>query len=236
MARIKIEGKQIGWLTVLEKMPYAENSHRAMYKCRCQCGNEDVEECPVSSCSLQSERERVDGSPVTPCRSQTGGNKDPVIPVIGFSFGRIKRIPLIFQADDCAPELFPDPGVNVIFGENGQGKTNIIESIWMFTGCHSFRTHKHTELIEKGQREAKVSLSFTAHGMDNDARLSIQQKREFMLNGTVKESPRRFLGEFQSVVFSPTSLSIVQDAPAERRNVFSAEKDCRRSGFPLGNA
>ena len=46
-------------------------------------------------------------------------------------------------------ELFPDPGVNVIFGENGQGKTNIIESIWMFTGCHSFRTHKHTELIEK---------------------------------------------------------------------------------------
>ena len=114
-------------------------------------------------------------------------------------------------------ELFPDPGVNVIFGENGQGKTNIIESIWMFTGCHSFRTHKHTELIEKGQREAIVSLSFTAHGMDNDARLSIQQKREFMLNGTVKESPRRFLGEFQSVVFSPTSLSIVQDAPAERR-------------------
>lgn len=114
-------------------------------------------------------------------------------------------------------ELFPDPGVNVIFGENGQGKTNIIESIWMFTGCHSFRTHKHTELIEKGKREAKVSLSFTAHGMENDARLSIQQKRDFMLNGAVKQSPRQFLGEFQSVVFSPSSLSIVQDAPAERR-------------------
>lgn len=114
-------------------------------------------------------------------------------------------------------ELIPDPGVNVIFGENGQGKTNIIESIWMFTGCHSFRTHKAAELIEKGKREAKVSLSFTAHGMENDALLSVQQKREFVLNGAVKQSPRRFLGEFQSVVFSPTSLSIVQDAPAERR-------------------
>ena len=114
-------------------------------------------------------------------------------------------------------ELFPDPGVNVIFGENGQGKTNIIESIWMFTGCHSFRTHRASELIEKGKREAKVSLSFTAHGMDNDARLSVQQKREFMLNGAVKQSPRQFLGEFQSVVFSPSTLSIVQDAPAERR-------------------
>ena len=114
-------------------------------------------------------------------------------------------------------ELFPGPGVNVIFGENGQGKTNIIESIWMFTGCHSFRTHKHTELIEKSQREAKVSLSFSAHGMNNDALLTIGQKREFMLNGAVKESPRRFLGEFQSVVFSPDSLSIVQEAPSERR-------------------
>ena len=114
-------------------------------------------------------------------------------------------------------ELIPDPGVNVIFGENGQGKTNIIESIWMFTGCHSFRTHKSAELIEKGKREAKVSLSFTAHGMENDAHLSVQQKREFVLNSAVKQSPRRFLGEFQSVVFSPSALSIVQDAPAERR-------------------
>ena len=114
-------------------------------------------------------------------------------------------------------ELYPDPGVNVIFGENGQGKTNIIESIWMFTGCHSFRTHKHTELIEKTQREAKVSLSFSAQGMENEAVLTINQKREFMLNGAVKESPRRFLGEFQSVVFSPDSLSIIQDAPSERR-------------------
>ncbi|MBQ7543039.1 MAG: DNA replication/repair protein RecF [Clostridia bacterium] len=114
-------------------------------------------------------------------------------------------------------ELFPDAGVNVIFGDNGQGKTNILESIWMFTGCHSFRTHKTVELIEKTQREAKVSLSFSAHGMENDAVLKIDQKREFMMNGAVKESPRRFLGEFQSVIFSPDSLSIVQDAPAERR-------------------
>ena len=44
MARIDITGKNIGWLTVLEKMPYAENSHRALYKCRCQCGREDTYE------------------------------------------------------------------------------------------------------------------------------------------------------------------------------------------------
>lgn len=111
----------------------------------------------------------------------------------------------------------PDSGINVIFGENGQGKTNIIEGIWLFTGCHSFRTHKHAELIEKGKREAKVSLSFVAQKMENDAVLQIGQKREFILNGAAPEPPRKFLGEFQAVVFSPASLFIIQDAPSERR-------------------
>lgn len=111
----------------------------------------------------------------------------------------------------------PEAGTNVIFGENGQGKTNIIESIWMFTGCHSFRTHKYSELIGDHKREAKVSLSFLARKTENDAQLKIDQKRNFILNGVPVDSPRRFLGEFQGVVFSPSSLSIVQDAPSERR-------------------
>ena len=106
----------------------------------------------------------------------------------------------------------PDAGVNVIFGENGQGKTNIIESIWMFTGCHSFRTHKYSELIGNQKREAKVSLSFLSQKTENHAQLNIDQKREFLYNGVSDASPRQFLGEFQ-----PSSLSIVQDAPSERR-------------------
>ena len=96
----------------------------------------------------------------------------------------------------------PDSGINVFFGENGQGKTNLLESIWMFTGCHSFRTHKCAELIERTKREAKVSLSFVAHGMDNRAQLQIHQKREFIFNDVAVTSPRHFLGEFQSVVLS----------------------------------
>ena len=57
-------------------------------------------------------------------------------------------------------QIFPDSGLNVIFGENGQGKTNIIESIWLFTGCHSFRTHKCNELVTNGKKNAKVYLEF----------------------------------------------------------------------------
>lgn len=74
MARINIEGRQIGRLTVLEKLPYAENAHRAMYKCRCQCGNEDEYErgkllkgeyvaclnCSVTESSFELDRMRLE--------------------------------------------------------------------------------------------------------------------------------------------------------------------------------
>jgi len=111
----------------------------------------------------------------------------------------------------------PAPDINVIHGENGQGKTNVVESVWMLTGCHSFRTHRHQELIRTGEREASVRAAFDARGLAQEAALKINQKREFTLNGIQKESPRRFLGEFQAVVFSPSSLSVVQSAPSERR-------------------
>ena len=43
-------------------------------------------------------------------------------------------------------ELFPCPGVNVIYGGNAQGKTNLLEGLWLFTGGHSFRGAKDVEL------------------------------------------------------------------------------------------
>lgn len=45
--------------------------------------------------------------------------------------------------------ILPDRSINIIFGENGQGKTNLIESIWLFTGCHSFRTRKIPSLYAR---------------------------------------------------------------------------------------
>ena len=51
-------------------------------------------------------------------------------------------------------EFIPDEGINIIFGENGQGKTNLIESIWILTGFYSFRARKNAQLIEQGREEA----------------------------------------------------------------------------------
>lgn len=111
----------------------------------------------------------------------------------------------------------PDEGINVIYGENGQGKTNIIESIWLFTGCNSFRTRKNSELISHGKKEADVDMSFFAFDREQEVSLKIAENKEVRINGIKKDSHRRLLGEFQAVVFSPSVLSVIKDGPGEKR-------------------
>jgi len=114
-------------------------------------------------------------------------------------------------------EFEPSEGINIIYGENGQGKTNIIESIWLFTGCQSFRTHKCSELVNENEKTARIEIDFYARGRTQNAQMTIDAKRQVKLNGIWQETPRKLLGEFQAVVFSPSALSIVKDGPSEKR-------------------
>lgn len=114
-------------------------------------------------------------------------------------------------------ELEPSNGINVIYGENGHGKTNIIESFWLFTGCNSFRTRKNIELINKDSKFSELFIQFFSNSREQDAKIIINDKKEAYLNGIKQNSPRKFLGEFQAVVFSPSVLSVIRDGPSEKR-------------------
>lgn len=114
-------------------------------------------------------------------------------------------------------ELEPSNGINVIYGENGHGKTNIIESFWLFTGCNSFRTRKNIELINKDSKFSELFIQFFSNSREQDAKIIINDKKEAFLNGIKQSSPRKFLGEFQAVVFSPSVLSVIRDGPSEKR-------------------
>ncbi|MBQ4245234.1 MAG: DNA replication/repair protein RecF [Clostridia bacterium] len=111
------------------------------------------------------------------------------------------------------------PSMNIIFGENGQGKTNIIESIWLFTGCYSFRTHKNAELVCKNSPFARSQLVFSSNEREQTAQMKITKIKEIKLNGADCTSPREMIGKFSCVVFSPSTLSIIQGAPGERRRL-----------------
>lgn len=111
----------------------------------------------------------------------------------------------------------PCDRVNIIYGENAQGKTNTLESIWLCTGCRSFRGTKDKELIMFDKPKAKIELDFYGFDRHQQMKIEIEEKRNVQLNGISFSSANKTLGEFLAVVFSPTHLSLIKQGPSERR-------------------
>lgn len=114
--------------------------------------------------------------------------------------------------------LIADSGVNVIYGENAQGKTNILESIWLFTGCKSFRGAKDNELIKFGEDFSKINLEFQDNVREKKSEIIINDKKKCaFLNGVSLRSTAELIGSFYAVIFSPIHLSLIKDGPSARR-------------------
>lgn len=114
-------------------------------------------------------------------------------------------------------QIVPSENVNVIFGENAQGKTNLLESIWLFTGCKSFRSKKDSELLGFKKEYSKNEIEYFAFGREQSAELIIDKKRHAKKNGIELKSPADLIGEFYAVIFSPSHLSLIQEGPVNRR-------------------
>ena len=115
-------------------------------------------------------------------------------------------------------EIFPDSGVNVVFGTNAQGKTNLLEAVWLMSGNKSFRGSKDSELIQFGKNFARLKIDFFSEDRDQNAEILFQKgKKEVKLNGVKKASISSLIGKLCVVVFSPEHLSLVKSGPAERR-------------------
>lgn len=119
-------------------------------------------------------------------------------------------------------QLEADERVNVIYGKNAQGKTNLIECIWMFSGARSFRGAKDQELIRFEHEGAQAELGFHAHDRSQCARLKFGEKRTATLNGVALKSPSELAESFSAVIFSPVHLELIKGAPALRRRFLDA--------------
>lgn len=115
----------------------------------------------------------------------------------------------------------PINGINVIYGANGAGKTNMIEAIWMLTGRRSFRGVKDQNLIRTvdGKREntAEISGVFFAGGREQRAVLTLGIKKSAALNSVQLGFAGELSESFKAVVFSPCDLELIDDSPQVRR-------------------
>lgn len=114
-------------------------------------------------------------------------------------------------------EFSANEKMNVICGDNAQGKTNIIEGIWLFTGAKSFRKSKDNEMIAFGKNKAEVFLEFDAFGIKSNAKIEIESRKIAVLNEKKLSHTSLLAGNFNAIVFSPTDINIVSDGPAVRR-------------------
>lgn len=129
----------------------------------------------------------------------------------------IERIELSCFRNIRELSIEPDKGVNIIYGDNGQGKTNLIESVWLLSGARSFRGSRDSELICFGESGACVRAFFYKDGRQQQAEIRYGAKKSAFLNEILLESAAKLAGVFCAVVFSPSHLGLVKGGPEERR-------------------
>ena len=110
-------------------------------------------------------------------------------------------------------------GVNLIYGPNGQGKTNLVEALNFFAGLDSHRVAGHTPLIKQGESTAIISLDLSHENRDLllEYEINIDSSNRARLNKSEVAKPKDILGYLNSVIFAPEDLDIVKRDPSNRR-------------------
>ncbi len=111
-----------------------------------------------------------------------------------------------------------DERLNVIYGDNAQGKTNLIEAISLFSGEKSFRGVKDRQLTKIGEEKSSLALVYKTLERENRMKIEINGTRETTLNDLPVKTGEEFAQKFHAVVFSPTHLTLIKDGPEKRRS------------------
>jgi DNA replication and repair protein RecF len=114
--------------------------------------------------------------------------------------------------------------INLIIGKNGQGKTNLVESIYMLSIGKSFRTNKDKELIKFGENNLYIDARIYRDDETKEIEVLIDNKNKgIKVNKISIIKISELLGNFNVVVFSPEDLKLVKDGPKERRSFIDKE-------------
>jgi len=122
-------------------------------------------------------------------------------------------------------ELEFDQGTNILYGDNAQGKTNILESIYLCGTSKSHRGSKDKEMIRFEQEESHIRLFVCKNEMQYkiDMHLKKNKPKGVAINGIPIRKAKELLGVINVVFFSPEDLNIIKNGPAERRRFTDME-------------
>lgn len=109
--------------------------------------------------------------------------------------------------------------VNIIYGNNAQGKTNILEGIYLFSLGKSNRASKDVEMITFGKDSAEVSLNFVSHDNNTLGEITIDKtkRKKIFINEIPVKKNSELVGKLNVVFFGPEYLSLIREGPKKRR-------------------
>jgi len=129
----------------------------------------------------------------------------------------IKNIKLINFRNYNKKQINLHENINVFYGENAQGKTNIIESIFLCSIGKSFRTNKEKELIKFNEEKSLVEINFQKSDREGNIKIELGDKKQVYLNGIKLKKLSELLGNINVVIFTPDDINILKGGPQNRR-------------------
>lgn len=137
----------------------------------------------------------------------------------------IKSIELIDYRNYEKLHINFDKGVNILYGDNAQGKTNVLESIYLCGTTKSHRGSRDKEIIKFEHEEAHIRSLFEKSGIDYqiDMHLRSDKSKGIAINGVKLKKAAELLGIANIILFSPEDLSIIKNGPVDRRRFIDTE-------------
>ncbi len=115
-------------------------------------------------------------------------------------------------------ELTFSPRINVFIGNNGQGKTSLLEALYLIGGFRSFRGARTRDLIKNGMSEARIGAAVEADGVMRQIEVHFRpQEKVYLVDGKAPGSLAEWVGRLVMVTFSPDDLFLVKGEPELRR-------------------
>ena len=132
----------------------------------------------------------------------------------------IKKLSLTNFRNYNKQEIELSKGINIFYGDNAQGKTNIIEAIYLSSIGKSFRAKKDIELVNiQSQQFATIETQFEKKDRDGKIKLEIKDKKNIYINEIKAKKISKILGNINIVLFSPDDINLFKGGPSKRRKV-----------------
>ncbi len=129
----------------------------------------------------------------------------------------IKKISLHNFRNYNEQEIELNKNINIFYGDNAQGKTNIIESIYLCSIGKSFRTNKENELIKFNENMAEIYIEYEKIDREGKIKFEISDKKNIYINSIKIKKLSELLGNINIVIFHPDDINILKEGPNRRR-------------------